>query len=78
VCWLVYTVFANARVFWVIPKTLLGCSGWMLGCCYMVSRVFCVVSHVLRVVTRVYTVSMVFWVVSRMLLRCSEWFLRQC
>ncbi len=22
-----------ARVFWVVARRLLGCSGWLLGCC---------------------------------------------
>ncbi len=29
--WVVAKVVA--RVFWVVARRLLGCSGWLLGCC---------------------------------------------
>jgi len=81
----VYRVYANDRVSWVILKALPECSGCMLGCCYAVSRVFSPVSRVFWVVSRVYAVSMifwvlcqVFWVVPRALLGCFEWLLGCC
>jgi len=39
-----------ARVFNVVSRVLLhllGCSGWLLWCCYTVARVFWVVARVL-------------------------------
>ncbi len=34
-------------MFWVVARRLLGCSGWLLGCCYVVARVFWVVARAL-------------------------------
>ncbi len=45
-------------MFWVVARRLLGYSGWVLGCCYAVARVFWMLLGVARV----------FWVVARALL----------
>ncbi len=56
---------------------LLGYSGWLLGCCYAVARVFWVVARVLLcgllgysggLLGCCYAVARVFWVVARVLL----------
>ncbi len=41
-----------ARVFRVVARRLLGYSGWLLGCCYAVARVFWMVARVFWVVAR--------------------------
>ncbi len=32
-------------MFRVVARRLLGCSGWLLGCCYAVARVFWMVAR---------------------------------
>ncbi len=39
-------------MFRVVARRLLGYSGWLLGCCYAVARVFWMVARVFWVVAR--------------------------
>ncbi len=39
-------------MFRVVARPLLGYSGWLLGCCYAVARVFWMVARVFWVVAR--------------------------
>ncbi len=39
-------------MFQVVARRLLGYSGWLLGCCYAVARVFWMVARVFWVVAR--------------------------
>lgn len=39
---------ALARMFWVVARLLIRCSGWLLGCCYVVARLLRVVTRLLQ------------------------------
>ncbi len=67
-------MFAGVGGLWAL-LWLLGCSGWYIGCCYVVAGVFWVVYRVMQCVCwggwfvgRNYVVAGVFWVVCRVLL----------
>jgi len=58
------------QVVGLIATVLLWYSGWLLGCCYVVSRVFLMIARVLLCGTLCgcCAVAMVLWVVARVLL----------